>query len=278
MKKFPVALQLFSVRDDLAADFEGTIKKVAALGYDGVEFAGTYGRTAEQVKNICTEAGVKPVSAHVSFAELMQDPEGVIQYYAEIGCKYIAIPYLTEEYRPGHEKFSEIIEGSRFLGEICKRHGIQLCYHNHDFEFVKIDGEYALDILYKEVPAEYLATQIDTCWANVAGEDPAPYVEKYAGRTPTVHLKDFVMPGKKPSRMYQLIGIDDGAQEESDGSSGFAFRPVGYGAQRIEEIVQAAEKSGAEWLIVEQDSPSMGKTPLECAEMSITYLRSILGK
>lgn len=278
MKKFPVALQLYSVRDDLAADFEGTVKKVAELGYDGVEFAGLYGRTAEQVKALCREAGVTPVSAHVSLAELMQDPEGVIACYAEIGCRYIAIPYLTEEYRPGHEKFGELLEDCKMLGEICRKHGIQLCYHNHDFEFVKTDGEYALDVLYREVPAALLATQLDTCWVHVAGEDPAAYVRKYAGRAPTVHLKDFVMPGKKPSRLYQLIGIDDGAQTASDGSSGFEFRPLGYGAQHIEEILEAAEEAGSEWVIVEQDDPSMDKSPLVCAEMSIRYLKSVLEK
>ena len=83
---------------------------------------------------------------------------------------------------------------------------MQLCYHNHDFEFVKLNGEYALDILYKEVPADILETEVDTCWVKVAGEDPGAYLRKYTGRAHIVHLKDF--SGEKSEHMYALIGID----------------------------------------------------------------------
>lgn len=276
MKKFPVALQLFSVRDDLAADFEGTIKKVAAMGYDGVEFAGLCGIGPESVRDICAAAGVTPISAHVAFGELIASPEETVGAYASIGCKYIAIPYLTEEYRPGNEKFGEIIEGARLIGGICRKYGITLLYHNHDFEFIKIDGEYALDILYKEVSEDLLKTELDTCWVNVGGEDPSSYIEKYSGRAPVVHLKDFVMPGKKPEKMYQLIGIDDGAQSDVKEEEAFGFRPIGYGVQNFERILEAAERAGTKWVVVEQDAPSMGKTPLECAQMSIDYVKRLM--
>ena len=273
MLQFPVGLQLYSVRDDLAADFEGTLKKVKAMGYEGVEFAGLYGRTPADVKKMCEEIGLIPVSAHVPFVELMQDPEGMISAYKEVGCKQVVIPYLTEEYRPGAERFQEVIEGARLLGEVCRKYDMKLAYHNHDFEFVKIDGEYALDILYREVPEELLLTQIDTCWANVGGVDPADYLRKYAGRMYTVHLKDFV--GQKSENMYALIGIDDGGQKEEKDEQAFCLRPVGYGKQDFPAILKAAAESGAKWVIVEQDEPSMGKTPMECAEMSIGYLKSL---
>jgi sugar phosphate isomerase/epimerase len=143
-------------------------------------------------------------------------------------------------------------------------------YHNHDFEFVKIDGKYALDILYDSVPAEYLQTELDTCWVNVGGEEPAAYVRKYSGRAPVVHLKDFY--GEKSEDMYELIGIENKAPKRP---GNFEFRPVGSGIQNFPAIIDAALDAGAEWLVVEQDVATMGLTPLQSIEKSREYLRSI---
>ncbi len=273
---FPVAVQLYSVRDDMAEDFEGTIKKVKEMGYDGVEFAGLYGNSPEKVKAICQENGLVPISAHVSYDELIADPEKVISDYATIGVKYIAIPYAVEERRPGAELFDETVEGIRLFAGIAKKYGITMLYHNHDFEFKMVDGVYGLDLLYSTLTPDELQTELDTCWVNVGGENPAEYVEKYSGRSPVVHLKDFVMSGKKPAKMYALIGIDDEAQSESkQEEEAFAFRPVGYGVQDFPAILEACKKAGAQWVVVEQDSPSMNKTPLESIKMSIDYLKTI---
>ena len=184
----------------------------------------------------------------------------------------MVIPYLTPEYRPGNEKFGEVIEGAKKLGKIANALGMKLCYHNHDFEFVKIDGEYALDILYNEVSEELLETEIDTCWVNVGGESPADYVRKYAGRVNILHLKDFT--GEKSDNMYALIGIDE--DEKKEETNKFEFRPVGYGKQDFIAILEAAKESGTKWVVVEQDEPSMDKTRMECAKLSIEYLKSIL--
>lgn len=270
---FPIALQLYSVRDDLSNNFEGTLRKVKALGYEGVEFAGLYDYKPETVKSLLHEIGLTPISAHVPFTDLMADPQGLINDYAEIGCKYIVIPYLTPEYRPNAEKFGEVIEGAKVLGKTAKERGLTLLYHNHDFEFEKIEGEYALDILYKSVPADLLQSEIDTCWVNVAGEDPSAYLLKYAGRAPVVHLKDFAMPGKKPEKMYELIGISEEKKETE--VEAFEFRPLGLGAQNFPKILQACKAAGAQWVVVEQDRPSMGKTAMECAEASLKYLSGI---
>jgi sugar phosphate isomerase/epimerase len=270
---FPIALQLYSVREDLEKDLEGTLRKVKALGYEGVEFAGLYQYKPEGMKRLLTEIGLSPVSAHVPFIDLMADPQGVIDVYAQIGCKYVAIPYLTPEYRPNAEKFSEVIEGAKVLGKAAKDRGLTLLYHNHDFEFEKINGQYALDILYNSVPFDLLQTQIDTCWVNVAGEDPAAYLQKYAGRSPVVHLKDFVMPGKRPEKMYELIGIQ-GDQRGTEVDA-FDFRPLGMGVQNFPKILQACKVIGTQWVVVEQDRPSIGKTALECAEASLKYLATI---
>lgn len=268
--KFPIALQLFSVRDDLAADFEGTLKKVKALGYDGVEFAGLFGKSAAEVKKLCEDNGLVAISAHIPFFDMIKNPE-IFNDYAEIGCKFVAIPHIGEEYYPGNEKFDEFMSAINMLGTKANELGMKLCYHNHDFEFAKIDGEYILDMFYRLIPAELLHTEIDTCWVNVGGENPAEYLRKYAGRSEVLHLKDFV--GGKTENMYVLIGIDD--NEEKDTKGKFEYRPVGSGVQDFPAILAAAEESGVEWLVVEQDQPSLGKTPMECAEMSINYLKSL---
>ena len=267
---FPIAVQVYSVRNEAQADLFGTLSKIKEMGYDGVEFAGLYGHSPAEVKRMCEEIGLVPVSAHVPYTDMLASPEKVIGQYAEIGCKYIAVPYLTPEFRPGTPAFPEVIKNIAHLGCVAKELGIQLLYHNHDFEFVKIDGKYALDILYDEVSADLLATELDTCWVNVGGVNPAEYIRKYTGRSPVVHLKDFY--GEKSDDMYELIGIEAKAPVRP---SGFEFRPVGKGLQDFPAILDAARDAGAYWVVVEQDKPSMGLTPLESIKESIDYLKTI---
>jgi len=267
MKKWPIALQVYSVRDDAAADFAGTMEKLKAMGYDGVELAGTYGMTAVECKKILDQVGLELVSAHVNI-DLLED-DAVLEDYAATGIKFVAIPWLVGP--KSTEELEAVIARIAKIGERVKAKGMQLLYHNHDFEFEKINGEYILDTYYSRIPAEYLQTELDTCWVNVGGEEPAGFVRKYTGRAPIVHLKDFA--GSKSENMYALIGTDS-AKEDSAGK--FEFRPVGYGRQDIPAILQAAEDAGAGWVVVEQDSPSMGKTPMESVKMSIEYLKGIL--
>ena len=269
--KLPIAIQLYSVRDDMEKDFEGTLKKVKELGYDGVEFAGLFGKSGAEVKALCDEIGLVPVSAHVPYYDMLENPQAVLKDYQDLGCKYVVVPYLTEECRPGTDGWDATVKGIGKIGEAAKEMGMLLLYHNHDFEILKIEGEYALDILYNTIPADILATEIDTCWVNVGGEEPAAYVEKYSGRAPIVHLKDF-SGSKGNGPLYKLIGIEE---EETESKSTFEFRPVGSGVQDFPKIIAAAEKAGAQWVVVEQDDPSMGKTPVECAEMSIKYLKTL---
>lgn len=274
MDKNKIALQVYSVRDQMQEDFYGTLKKVKSFGYSGVEFAGLYGNDPLEVKKMCEEIGLIPLSAHVPFVDLMEKMDETIDCYAKLGVKYVVIPYLTEEYRPGNPGFQTVIEGAKKIGEALAKKGMVLQYHNHDFEFVKLDGEYALDILYKEVGPELLQTQIDTCWVNVGGENPAEYLKKYAGRTPTIHLKDFV--GSKSENMYALIGIDENEKKDTEGK--FEFRPVGKGKQDFPAIVEAGDACGADWYIVEMDQPSMGYDALECARIGVEYLLNEVAK
>ncbi|MGM9624238.1 MAG: sugar phosphate isomerase/epimerase family protein [Eubacteriales bacterium] len=272
MKHLPVAVQLYSIRDDVAASLETALRAVKEMGYDGVEFAGLYDNDPGEIKNLCAKYELVPISAHVPLNDMVADPEKVIGDYAKIGVKYIAVPYLQEDRRPGTPGWEKTIEDIKRCAEVAKANGIEMLYHNHDFEFIKIDGKYALDMLYDAIPADLLKTELDTCWVNVAGENPAAYIRKYTGRAPVVHLKDFVMAGKKPDNMYELIGIKPEGAAASE--EAFGFRPVGSGYQDMPSILAASEDAGAEWVVVEQDRPGPDKTPMESIRASREYLKT----
>ena len=267
---FPVAIQVYSVRGDASQDLRGTLEQIKEMGYDGVEFAGLYGHIPEEVRAMCQEIGLVPISAHVPFMDMIKNPHGVLSQYATIGCKYVAIPALPGELRPGTPNYEYTLDYIKVIGKAAKKLGMQLCYHNHDFEFMTIGGKYALDIMYETIDADLLQTELDTCWVNVGGVNPSEYVKKYAGRAPIVHIKDFF--GEKSENMYEIIGEENKAPKRPEG---FEFRPVGAGLQNIPSILEASKEAGAEWIIVEQDSPSMGLTPMECIAKSIEYLKTV---
>ena len=271
--KLPIALQLYTVRGDMEQDFKGTLQKVKALGYDGVEFAGLFNNTPAEVNAMCKEIGLVPISAHVPLADMLADVDKVVADYKAVGCEYIVVPYVTEERRPGGELFYQMVDEIRAIGEKCKAAGLTLLYHNHDFEFKKLEsGEFGLDYLYANVPADLLQTELDQCWVKYAGYEPVEYLKKYTGRAPVVHLKDYYKEGEMEGDPYALIGLNEG---EAKPASAFEFRPLGTGVQDIPSIIIAAQENGSKWLVVEQDNPSLQKTPLECMQMSIEYLKGL---
>ncbi len=247
------------------------------MGYDGVEFAGFYGHSAAEIKAMLEETGLKAISSHAGIPETVEGMFESIAFHKIIGCEYIAIPYLDEAHRPGSTGFAPMLRSIWRFGMLCKEAGIQLLYHNHDFEFIEISGEFGLDFIYDAVCPDVLKTELDCCWVKYAGQDPAAYIRKYAGRAPIVHLKDYVgrKGGKQP---YALIntdgsGKDDGAAADRSDIA-FEFRPVGYGCQDIPSVIDAGLDAGATWFIVEQDL-WYDRHPLEAARMSVEYLRSI---
>lgn len=147
-------------------------------------------------------------------------------------------------------------------------------YHNHDFEFVKLpDGEMGYDRMFQVISPDYLQSELDTCWCEVATGNAEGYVKKYADRLPVLHLKDFIKKGEVKN-MYKLIGIEE--EEDNGASAGyFGFRSVGFGQMIWEPILDAAIAGGTSWVIVEQDE-HYELTSLECARRSREYLR-ILG-
>ena len=258
MKRFPIAIQVYSIRDAAEADFVGTMKAIKEMGYSGVELAGTYGMTAVQIKEILDEVGLTLVSAHLG-ADLMWD-DALMADYAATGMPYIAVPWFHKPTDPAF--LADNIEKFRVLGERCRSFGLQLGYHNHDFELAEVpgDGRCALEAYYEEIPADLLQTQLDLCWVKVGGKDPVDFLRRFPHRAPTVHLKDYV----------------GGPTDTTTGTEAFELRPVGYGCQDIQGLLEAAEAVGTRWVIVEQDQPSMGLSRMECAAKSAEYLLSLM--
>jgi len=270
MKALPVAAQIYTVRDEAEHNFLPAVKQIKEMGYDGVEVAGLYHYTPAEIKSMLDEAGLKAVSAHVPVQDWLNDMEKTADAYHEIGCEYIAIPFLADDRRPGSESFPETLELIKKIAEACNARGMTLMYHNHDFEFVKLpSGQYGLDEIYAQVPADLLQTEIDTCWVRVAGEDPAAYIRKYSGRSPVVHLKDYV--GQKTAHMYGLMGQKETAAAEP---AQFQFRAIGDGCQDWPAILQASLDAGSKWVVVEQDM-HYAYTPMEDLRRSREYLRSL---
>lgn len=271
MKRLLLGYQIYSAREEAQKDLLSVLRELKRLGYDGVEFAGFYGLSADEVAKMLDETGLKAVSSHVGLDLIEADMEGTIAYHKAIGCKYIAIPYLNDACRPGTAGFAGVIRTMYTFGRMCRENGIQLLYHNHDFEFVSLSGIYGLDFIYEAVDAETLKTELDLCWVKYAGEDPCAYLAKYAGRAPVVHLKDYVGRKEGSAVPYGLLG-----QSEAKQNAGipFEFRPVGYGCQDVEALLKAGINAGAEWFVVEQDA-SVGRPPLEAAAMSIGTVRKL---
>ena len=275
MKDFKIGLQLYSIREDMEKDMDSTLKKVKEIGYDYVEFAGYFGHSAEEVKAMLDKYGLECVSVHQAPQLFAEEGQPAVDYIKTLGAKYCAIPWYEADRHKGTEYWPETVELFTRVGKLLKENGIQQLYHNHDFEFKKFEDKYLLDWLYETIPADYLEPQIDTCWVNYAGCDPVEYIEKYAGRSKVIHLKDFTCKKKGNGPAYALIG-EDGTEEKaaSKEDNGFEFRPLGMGVQNIPAILEAADKIDADILIVEQDQ-SNDRPPLEAAEISRKYLKSL---
>ena len=144
-----IGYQLYSARDAAERDLEGTLKAIKEMGYDGIELAGLYGKSAAQFRSALDKAGIRAVSAHVPLKEIEQDMFKTISDYKYLGCEYIAVPYTDETSRPGGSGFARALNTIAKFGRLCREAGLTLLYHNHDFEFVKISGVYGLDFIYR---------------------------------------------------------------------------------------------------------------------------------
>ncbi len=273
MKKFKVGLQLYSIREDMEKDMDAALKAVKEMGYDYVEFAGYFGKTAEEVKMLLDKYGLEAVSVHQAIDIFEDDAQAAVDYLKTLGVKYCAIPWCDIS---GYmDNWDGTIAKFTKVGELLKTNGIKLAYHNHDFEFQKIDGEYVMDKLYSTMPADLLQPEFDTCWVHYAGVNPAEYIKKYAGRLEILHLKDFVCEKLGGGPVYGLIDTSGNEMKsKSKEDNGFRYMPVGSGIQDWDAILTAAEEAGVEYVIVEQDQ-SPERPAMESAKMSRDYLKSI---
>lgn len=276
MNTFKIGLQLYSVREEMARDMEGTLRAVKDMGYDYVEFAGCFGRSAGEVRSLLDHLGLACMSVHQSYEVFLEDGPAHVAFIRTLGARYCAVPWMGKEKHKGSSAFVKTLEELEQVGALLKREGITLLYHNHEFEFERAEGKFLLDWLYDSLPADLLQTEIDTCWVKYAGYNPAEYLLRCTGRSPVVHLKDFVCTELAAGAAYALI--DDAGKEiktkKSKEDNGFRFKPLGQGIQDIPSIVEAARAAGAEYLVVEQDqSPEL--PPLESVRQSRKYLRTL---
>lgn len=255
-----VGVQLYTVRDLMKEDFEGTIAKVAQIGYKEVEFAGYFGRTAQQVRDLLEKNGLKAPSTHVQYDELDDKFPSVIETSKTIGLDYIVCPWIPEELRKSPDIWKQASEKFNKAGEQTKKAGMQFGYHNHWFEFLPTNGKLPYDELLTLCDANLVKMEMDLCWIIVAGGDPVKYFEKYPGRFPLVHVKDFKTKPKVTSGGSQNFGDTVDLTE------------VGSGTIDWKQIFSHSEQAGIKHYIVEHDHP---KQPLESIKISYEYLNKL---
>jgi sugar phosphate isomerase/epimerase len=240
-----IALQLYTLRSEMSSDFVGTLRRVAGLGYQGVEFAGYGGLTAGDMKRLLDELGLVAAGSHVGLARLEGALDDEIAYASAIGLRDIALPVMPEGRRETLNDFRRLADFLNATGERCRAGGLRLSYHNHAFEFARFDGAYALDRLLAWTDPAVVFWEPDVYWIARAGEDPVAYLRKYADRCPLVHIKD----------------VADDAER--------SFAEVGAGTLDFEALFAAAPN--ADWYVVEQDRT---KGPaIDSARISIENLR-----
>jgi sugar phosphate isomerase/epimerase len=250
MASIPVAVQMYTLRNESEKDFAGTLKKVAELGFDGVEFAGYGGLTPREVKGLLDQLGLRAVSSHVPLEELENNLAQVIEDQKILGSEYVVCPYLMPD-RRSEEDYQTLISVLDQVGEACRLEGISLLYHNHDFELERLsDGRMALEAIFDDTNSDNVKTELDVYWLTKAGENPVEWMNRYQNRSPLVHLKDMTTDEER------------------------FFAELGTGGVDMEAVLHAGEETGVKWWVVEQDLSR--RTPFESIEMSLNYLKTKL--
>lgn len=244
-----IGLQLYTLRRNLARDFEETLRRTAALGIKEVEFAGYFNRTPLQIKNILKKHGLSAPSAHINVETLRRNLAQTLKDAGIIGHKYLVLGYLPAEERKSLDDYKALVELLNKAGKECRAAGLQLAYHNHDFEFEKIEGKVPYDLILAEADPQTVKMEMDLYWITKAGFDPLTYFEKHPGRFPLVHVKDM------------------------DGTPKKFFTEAGRGVIDFKKIFSKADKAGIEHYFIEQDE-SPGE-PLESVKISLEYLRAL---
>jgi sugar phosphate isomerase/epimerase len=260
-----VGLQLYTVRDLMKTDFEGTIAKVAATGYKEVEFAGYFDHSPKDVRAVIDKNGLTAPSEHIAYDVIENKWPETLDAAHVVGHRYIVCPWIDEKQRTadGWKRAADLFNKA---GEASKKAGIQLCYHNHSFEFSPVEGlggKLAYDFLLENTDSKNVKMEMDLCWISVAGKDPVSYFDKYPERFPMVHVKDYV---NDPNATSSYAG--------ATGSVVFKGRlaDVGQGTIDWKRILAHSDKAGIQHYFVENDD---AKKPFEDIKISYDYLEAL---
>jgi len=262
-----IGLQLYTVRDAMKTDFAGTIAKVAATGYKEVEFAGYFGHSPKDVGALLDKNGLSAPSCHVGYSVVENKWPETIEAAQIVGHRYIICPSIEEKQRDEPGGWKRAADLFNKAGEASKKAGIQLGYHNHTFEFAPADslgGKLPYDFLLTETDPSLVVMELDLCWISVGGKDPLAYFEKYPGRFPLVHVKDWVKDPNSPSG-YKLA---NGEFVKYGGR----MADVGQGSVDWKRIFAQSGKAGIKHYFVENDDP---KSAFDDIKISYKYLQNL---
>jgi sugar phosphate isomerase/epimerase len=267
----PIGLQLYSVREMLAKDYDGTLKQLSAIGYQEVEAAGFFGHTADQVKQSMKNAGLRCVSAHYSYLDLVKNFDETLEFLNQLGAKYVICSFpgfkdparakdktysgqiqsfTLEDYRWNAEQFNK-------LGAKAKSSGLNFGYHNHTMEFRPQDGVVPLDELIRLTDPSLVTFEMDCGWVIVGGAEPVDYLHRYPSRISMLHVKDFKHLEKPSSG---AIEIPPAAE-------------LGQGVLDYRPIFEAAKKASITHYFIEQESYTM--PPMEALHIDADYMRKL---
>ena len=248
MPKLPIALQMYTLREDTDQDFAGTIRKVADIGYAAVELAGYGGLSVQEVAGLLAENHLRVAGSHISLDTIEADISKVIEENLTLNNTHIVVPYLGDDRRGTAADYEAVAASLNKYGETLRASGMTLCYHNHDFEFKPLeDGRLGEDIILDNTDPIFVKAEVDSYWILKAGHDPVAFIRKHSGRVPLLHLKDMDPEDK-------------------------SFAPIGTGLLPLDELIKAAGEIGTEYLIVEQD---VCKGPaLEAVTLSYNNLKA----
>lgn len=254
MKLNQVAMQLFTLREfcKTATDYAATLKRVREIGYQGIQLSGLGPIPESELRSIAEGEGLPIVVTHEPGPTILDEPNKVADRLAALGAKYTAYPYPSKVDLSKPEEIETLIAKLDAAGAVLRKAGRQLTYHNHAFEFTGYKGKTVLDAIYDQTSPENLQGELDTYWVQAGGGNPAAWCARLKNRLPLLHLKDYaVAPDGKPF-----------------------FAEVGYGNLDFKQIIAAAEASGCEWLLVEQDT--CPGDPFESARKSFEYIKANL--
>lgn len=246
-----IGVQLYTVRKEMEKDVEGTLAKIAAIGFKEVEFAGYFNRTPEQIKAALKKNGLSAPSAHVPLA-VMKDKaqwQKTLEVSQTIGHDYLILAYLMPNERKSLDDYKRLTELLNSAGADCKKAGIQFGYHNHDFEFETMQGEMPFDHLLKHTDAKLVKIELDLYWIEKAKQSWASYFNSYPGRFELLHVKDM-----------------DSTPKEF-------FTEVGRGKIDFKAIFAQAKKAGVKHYFVEQDQTPA--SPFDSIQVSYDYLSKL---